>query len=40
MEDKIVKLEKALWEVWNYLDELPCYPDDLRETIMEAPELD
>lgn len=36
MEDRINKLESALWKVWEYLNDMPCYPDDLRETIMDA----
>ena len=40
MEDRINKLESALWEAWEYLEGMPCYPDDLREIIMDALELE
>lgn len=33
MEDRINKLENALWDVWEYLEGMPCYPDDLRELL-------
>ena len=40
MEDRINKLENALWDAWEYLGGMPYYPDDLREIIMDALELE
>lgn len=38
--ERIDELESALYDAYSFLEELPCYPSDLRNTITKALQIE